>query len=175
MGMTDWQTIVDQQGPRVWRTAYRLVGNAADASDCVQEAFVSALAYSREHTVRDWSGLMVRLATHRALDLLRRRRRDGCCVALEDWSGVGACLSDPTLAAEQGELAGRLRLALAQLPARQAEVFCLRTLQELSYRQIAAQLEMSLPSVAVSLHRARHTLRHLLKGVAEHESPRVKP
>lgn len=173
--MTDWQTIVDQQGPRVWRTAYRLTGNAADASDCVQEAFVSALEYSRQNPVRDWTGLMVRLATHRALDLLRRRRRGGCCTTLEDWSGVGACTADPSLSAEQAELAGRLRQALARLPDRQAEVFCLRTLQELSYREIAVQLEMSVPSVAVSLHRARHALRRLLAGVAQEHSPRVMP
>ncbi|MCK5172149.1 MAG: hypothetical protein KAR47_02090 [Planctomycetes bacterium] len=38
----DWQSIVEEYGSRVWRTAYRLLGNDADASDCFQETFLSA-------------------------------------------------------------------------------------------------------------------------------------
>jgi len=30
----DWQLIVNEQGPLVWQTAYRLLGNEADAADC---------------------------------------------------------------------------------------------------------------------------------------------
>jgi len=42
MQMLNWKKIVDTHGPLVWRVAYRLLGNHADAADCAQEAFVSA-------------------------------------------------------------------------------------------------------------------------------------
>jgi RNA polymerase sigma-70 factor, ECF subfamily len=174
--MTDWQAIITEQGPRIWRTAYRLVGNEADAADCVQETLVSALQYARGRAVRDWPALLTRLATHRALDLLRRRRGGQArMIGLEDWSGVPAGAGDPAQPSLNGELANRLRTALARLPARQAEVFCLRVVNELSYRRIASELDMSLPAVAVLLHRAKSTLRRLLKGEMELEAKRVKP
>lgn len=167
-GMTNWQAIVTEHGPRLWRTAYRLTGNEADAADCVQETFVSALDYSQGRTVRDWSALLVRLATHRSLDLLRRRRRgDGKAIGLDDWSGVAGRAADPAAPSLNGELADSLRTALARLPGRQAEVFCLRFVQEMSYRQIAFELEMSLPAVAVTLHRARRALRRELQSEME--------
>ena len=45
--MVNWDNIVAQHGPLVWRTAYRLVGCDADAADCYQEAFAAALLISR--------------------------------------------------------------------------------------------------------------------------------
>ena len=73
--MQDWQTIVTEYGPLVWRTAYRLLANHADAADCFQETFLAALELSRRQPVRNMSGLLVRLATTRAIDRLRQRGR----------------------------------------------------------------------------------------------------
>jgi len=64
----DWQMIVKKHGPAVWQTAYRLLGNHTDAADCFQETFVSALKVSRKQRVRNFSALLVRLATMRAID-----------------------------------------------------------------------------------------------------------
>jgi RNA polymerase sigma-70 factor (ECF subfamily) len=55
-----------------------------------------------------------------------------------------------------------LREALARLPARQAEVFCLHCLEGWSYHDIARELGASVDSVGVLLHRARKHLRALL-------------
>jgi DNA-directed RNA polymerase specialized sigma24 family protein len=41
--MTDWETVVSQHVAAVRRTVYRLVGNHADAWDCIQEAFLEAV------------------------------------------------------------------------------------------------------------------------------------
>ena len=73
--MTDWQSIVERHKDLVWWTAFRLVGNHADAADCTQEAFLTALKLSRRQRVRNWPALLGRLTTCRALDLLRRRCR----------------------------------------------------------------------------------------------------
>ena len=75
MQVYDWQAIVTEHGPTVWQTAYRLLGNRADAADCFQETFLSAFEYSRHQPVRHIPGLLVRLATTRAIDRLRQRTR----------------------------------------------------------------------------------------------------
>ncbi len=63
---------------------------------------------------------------------------------------------------EKEELAGRLRMSLGELPPLETEVFCLRYFDELSYRQIARQLEINRNTVGVLLHRARKKLKSLL-------------
>jgi RNA polymerase sigma-70 factor (ECF subfamily) len=149
----------------VWQTAYRLLANDADAADCYQETFVSALDFVRQEAVLNWPALLQRLATTRALDLLRRRGRDrGRCPAPAEWDLVPSGSPGPVERAEAAELAGRLRQALAQLPERQAEVFCLRCVNELSYEEIAAELAISVTAVGVNLHRARARLSQLLAG-----------
>lgn len=70
--MIDWQIIIKEHGPVVWQTAYRLLGNHADAADCFQETFVSALEFCQHQRVRNFSALLARLATTRAIDQLRR-------------------------------------------------------------------------------------------------------
>ena len=73
--MVDWSQIVQQHGRLVWTTVYRLVRHDADAADCFQRTFLSALVLSRTQTVRSWPGLLQRLGTARALEALRQRVR----------------------------------------------------------------------------------------------------
>ena len=68
----------------------------------------------------------------------------------------------PVEEAQAAELSERLRGALAKLPEQEAEVFCLRCLSELSYRDIAQQLKLKTSAVGVLLHRARRRLREML-------------
>ncbi len=160
----DWQTIVIECGPLVWRTAYRLLGNHADAADCFQETFLAALELSRRQPVRNMSGLLVRLATTRAIDRLRQRvRREQCPVRGRDGDEIDP--SGPADEAQAQELVGQLREAIGQLPAQEAKVFCLRYLSEMSYRQIAGQLGIGINIVGVSLYRAKAKLREALGAV----------
>ncbi|HEV3078798.1 MAG TPA: sigma-70 family RNA polymerase sigma factor [Gemmataceae bacterium] len=163
--MTDWSQIVREYGPIVWRTAHRLLHHDADAADCFQRTFVSALELSRTETVRHWAGLLGRLATARALELLRQRQRDANRLQplLSD-----ACVSvktpGPDRAAEASELADQLRGALAELDPRQAQVFCLACLEGWRYEEIAQQLGLKVNHVGVLLNRARTTLRERLRS-----------
>jgi RNA polymerase sigma-70 factor (ECF subfamily) len=158
----DWPTIVNEHGPLVWRTAYRLLANHADAADCFQETFLAALEVSRRQPVRNVSGLLVRLATTRAIDRLRQRGRqnrrqtnEGDCDEIRN----GA---DPHQEVQNQELVGQLREAIGQLPPQEAKVFCLRYLNEMSYRQIARELSIGTSAVGVSLYRAKARLREAL-------------
>lgn len=168
--MTDWEEIVAKHSGGVWRIAYRILGNHADAADCYQNVFIAALDVSRREPVRSWAGLLRRLATCKALGLLRvRLRRAGNPGNPTDWSAVASANPGPPEHAVAAELSERLRVALAELPEAQAEVFCLRYLGEMKYRHIARQLGLKTSAVGVLLHRARSRLRRVLspEDVAE--------
>lgn len=165
--MPDWNAIVEQHGRLVWRTAYRLVGNHADAGDCFQETFLSALSADRRQRVENWGAFLQRLATARALDRLRRRLRpSGRGEPLADEATVPCPAPGPPLQAEAQELNEQIRLALADLPPKQAEAFCLHYLEQWSYQEIGRHLGIATNAVGSLLHRARAGLREALRSVA---------
>jgi len=160
----DWQVIVKTHGPTVWQTAYRLLGNYEDTADCFQETFVCALEVSRRQRVRNFSALLVRLATSRAIDQLRKRyRKSSYNTNLSDWVNVPSKIPGPVQQVQSKELAMRLRNAICQLPQQEAKVFCLRYLSNMSYRQIAKELEINTNKTGVLLHRAKAKLRDYFK------------
>ena len=165
--MADWSEIVQQHGWVVWKTAHRLLCNEADVADCFQNTFVSALKLSRTEAIRHWPALLRRLATARALERLRQRRREsGRLTTLPEGSIVDARATEPEQAAEASELAEDLRKALVNLDERQAQVFCLACLEGLSYEQITEQLGLTVNHVGVLLNRARTSLRERLQAHA---------
>jgi RNA polymerase sigma-70 factor (ECF subfamily) len=161
--MIDWDDLMGREGPAVWRTVYRLVRNQADADECFQETFLAALEVSNRQPVRNWPALLQRLATSRAIDRIRKRLRRRRREEVTDLALAEGDEDDPSENAEAAELAGALRWAIAQLPARQAEVFCLHQLGNWSYQQIADQLGITVNAAGVMLHRTRQKLQELLK------------
>lgn len=162
--MIDWQSIINKHGPIVWKTAYRLLGNHTDAADCLQETFVSALEVAKRQRVRNFPALLVRLATTRAIDRLRQRFRESrFCANKTDLAAVPSANPGPAQKAQNRELAARLRQSLSRLPQQEAQVFCLRYLNDMSYRQIAKELDIKTKTAGVLLHRARTKLRDFFK------------
>jgi len=156
---TDWNDIVRDHGPAVFRCAWRVLGQAADAEDVTQEAFMDAYRLHRGQSVNNWPALLRRLAVCRALDRIRRRRPTLTINGLSLAASHGAPESDVIAA----ELAERLPEAIARLPEREGEVFCLRYFEDLSNQQIAEALEMQTGAVAVALHKARAKLEAYLQ------------
>jgi RNA polymerase sigma-70 factor (ECF subfamily) len=161
--VTDWDRIVREHGPRVFATAWRILGHAADTEDVVQEVFLQAHQLRQAGPVRSWAGLLRRLAACRALDKLRQRRPTVPLDGLDLAGGEGG----PEQLAIEHELAERLREALAHLPPREAAVFCLRYFDDLSYEQIADTLQIRAGAVAAALHKARARLEALLLEPAQ--------
>jgi RNA polymerase sigma-70 factor (ECF subfamily) len=157
--LTDWATIVRDHSRMTFETAWRILGNASDTEDAVQEAFLDALRLAREGPVRNWGALLRRLAGCRALDLLRKRRAL-LPITAEPQAPPSA---QPEAAAVADEQAVRLRLALAHLPEREAEVFALRYFGDLTNQEIAEVLHIAGGAVAVALHKARARLQTLLE------------
>lgn len=162
--MPDWDMIIREHKAAVWRTAYRLVGNPSDADECMQEAFVAAVALARRSQVRNWPAILRRLAMARGIDCLRRRVSNRA--SIQDESTLASAMDReafPDAIAQKRELVERLRLALAQLPPLQAQAACLRYLDEMEYEEISHELQISVRHVGVVLSRAREKLRKLLK------------
>jgi RNA polymerase sigma-70 factor, ECF subfamily len=174
--MIDWEAIVRNDGPAVWRTAFRLLASSADADECYQEAFANAIELAGKasgQSIRSWRAMLVRLATARAVDRLRQRVRRTSREA--GGQAVNVLLdartdSRPLDRAQQSEMSERLRSALAHLPPKQADAFCLHCLEGWSYREVAEQMNESVDHVGVLVHRARADLRErigfILSGAA---------
>lgn len=127
------------------------------------ETFVSALEAVRVRQVQVWPAFLIKLATARSIDRLRRRARENKrrepCSELDNVISRQASAAE---IAEERELAHRLREAVAQLPDQQAEVFCLAALESLAHADIAVQLGITANHVGVLLHRAQAALRNML-------------
>jgi RNA polymerase sigma-70 factor (ECF subfamily) len=152
--VTDWERLVREHGPRVFGTAWRILGHAADSEDVVQEVFLQAHQLHQARPVRCWGAFLRRLAACRALDRLRQRR---ATVPL-DGQDAASAEDGPEETAIGHELAERLREAVARLPDREAGVFCLRYYEDLSYEEIAEALDIQVGAVGVALHKARAKL-----------------
>jgi RNA polymerase sigma-70 factor (ECF subfamily) len=147
-----------------------LLGNEADAADCFQETFMCVLEVSHRQPVRNFSALLTRVATSRAINRLRQRVRESRRNSNQiDRTTVSAANPGPLQQVQVRELAARLQEALAQLPCREAEAFCLRHLNDMSYRRIAKELGIKTNAAGVLLHRARTKLRTILEPVVIQE------
>src|SRR4051812_21027106 len=139
--MTDWDAVVRDFGPAVWRTACRLLTHEADAADCFQRTFLAAVELEATQTIRHWPAVLKRIATARALEQLRGRYRESQRAAdFPDDPPADPSAPDPVELAAGGELAAALRVALSAIDPAQAEVFCLVCLEELNYSDAAAVL-----------------------------------
>jgi RNA polymerase sigma-70 factor (ECF subfamily) len=145
----------------VFRTAYRITGNAGDAEDVLQTVFLRMLRRGRNASpLENPESYLRRAAINAALDVIRSRQSDQT-VPLPEESSERA-----PAAAVQADVSG-LRQALskgiAALKPMQAEIFALRFLEGLSNREIAETLGVSQVRVAVIVHRTRLQLRKELR------------
>jgi RNA polymerase sigma-70 factor, ECF subfamily len=142
----------------ILRLACRILAYGPDAEDVVQETFLEGYQIGQDQDVANWGGLFSHIAVHRSLDRLRRRRPTGPLSGTE----VSPHADGPQEAAIAGELAQRLREAVARLPEQQATVFCLRYFDDLSYGQIAERLGLEVGAVGTALSKARGKLKSML-------------
>lgn len=139
----------------VFRTAYRITGNAADAEDVLQTIFLRLLGREQPDAVGNEESYLRRAAVNASLDLIRARREDHTT----DWDDLPSGARDP----DAGELRRALVRALGRLNPKSAEIFSLRFLEGFSNQEIAHVLGISRVLVAVIVHRARRQLQHELR------------
>jgi RNA polymerase sigma-70 factor (ECF subfamily) len=163
-----WDEVVRTHSPRVYRLAYRLTGNRADAEDLTQEVFVRVFRALDTYRPGTFEGWLHRITTNLFLDGARRRARIRFEALPEDAERVPGRERSPEQAYADDNLDGDVQRALDALPPdfRAAVVLC--DIEGLSYEEIAATLGVKLGTVRSRIHRGRTLLRDALA----HRAPR---
>jgi RNA polymerase sigma-70 factor (ECF subfamily) len=157
-----------------------LSGNAGDADDVVQEAFVRAFRFFgtfRGENARPWLLAIVRRTWYTEW----RRRANSLEVAPfdDDLDETGVfdqtCSGyvDPQMLLLQGENARLVREALERLPVEYREVLILRELEDMSYRDIAVIADLPIGTVMSRLARGRRKLAALLAPLRDDQRARI--
>jgi RNA polymerase sigma-70 factor (ECF subfamily) len=149
---------------RVFGVALRMLGNAAEAQEVAQEAFVRAHRalgdFRGDAKLSTWLyAITSRLCLNRLASGERRLLRQGEDALLRLADGAPR----PDAALERSELEAALQRAIAELPEDRRIVVVLRDLEGLSYEEIARVLELELGTVRSRLHRARADLKEKLE------------
>lgn len=149
---------------RVFRTAYRVTGSAADAEDVLQTVFLRVVReQAAAETAANPEAYFARAAINASLDLIRSRKRSNA-VAMDDVvnsASVASFVSKANPAADQEdrELRELIREAVSKLGATAAQMFTLRYFEGLGNGEIAEVMKTSPLVVGVTLHRARARMR----------------
>ena len=150
---TALDALFDRYRLLTYRVAYRLLGQEADALDAVQEGFIKVLRhldrFQGRSTFKTW---LLRVVSNAALDLGRKRARRPS-QSLESLGMTGGDdepalpESDPGQSLEQLDLRQQLDRALATLPEVQRQTLILHIEGDLSYREIADVMGISIGTV----------------------------
>jgi RNA polymerase sigma-70 factor (ECF subfamily) len=164
-----------------YRVAFRLLGNAEDAMDAVQDGFIKAFrnldAFDGRSAFRTW---LLRIVTNAAHDLGRRKRRRPALrlADLDADSGGSSGLpgssvaepsieDDPSRGLHRDDLRRTLDEALARLSPTIRETFVLFAEAELSYKEIADAQQVPIGTVMSRLYYARQKLQAALEEIDE--------
>lgn len=154
--------LVEQYRDNVYRLAYRMCGNAYDADEAAQEAFVAAWrALPNFRGDAKFSTWLYRLTTNAAIDVMRREKRhqtvgDGEMVDLADDA------DSPQETVERTEQQEAVQKALSTLSEEYREVLLLRYMEELDYAEIAEVLQLPSGTVKSRINRAKAALKTAL-------------
>ncbi len=151
-----FETIVDRYQGRLLGFCRQMLGSTEDAEDVLQEVFVNAyramLADEREINLRPW---LYRIARNRCLNHLRKPTTD----SQESMDMVPAVEASSTAErVHNREEFRQLLCDVKKLPETQRSALLLREMDALSYEEIAAAMDTTVPSVKSLLVRARISL-----------------
>jgi len=151
----------------IYSVVYRMLGNAEDAADLTQEAFLRV--YSRLHTFQFGQSLMAwmrKIAVNLTIDHLRQHKQ--ATVSLDEQAEAGVQHADecransPQDRLEMAEDSRRVLTAVQQLPEKQRAVLVLRHVEGLKLEEIAKTLRLPLGTVKTLLFRGRQAVREMV-------------
>ncbi len=175
--LTAFSELVRRYGDSILGYLMRMSGNHHQAEDLFQETFKRV--HEKAHTFRGgkFKSWLFTIATHVAIDGLRRRRRmqvvslnqklDCADQDSEELSAVALAddSCEPSQEAAKAEQAEQVRDAIESLPARQRATLVLAYYQQLSYPKVAEVLDCSLGTVKTQMYRALRMLAQKLPDV----------
>jgi RNA polymerase sigma-70 factor (ECF subfamily) len=168
--------LVTQHRQRIYSMIFHLTMNEADAWDLTQECFVKAWKslpqFKGESQFFSW---LYRIGHNLTYDWLRKQKRSRFAGELNEELGEHRpIISAPTTPQmtpapdqmmERDEVAGRLKSAIATLPADQHQTIILREIEGMSYEEIAQMMNCSTGTVMSRLFYARKKLQDQLKDL----------
>jgi RNA polymerase sigma-70 factor, ECF subfamily len=159
--------LVDQYAGALYRVAYSVLRNPADAEDAVQETFLRVLRHRHSlGEVRDHRVWLIRIVWNIVLD---RKRRTKSRPETDDVDELARVLPSTGLSAEETAAAGQhhahVLACVERLPAKERQVLLLSAFEELTSVEIASVLGITESSVRSRLFRARN----LMAGLLDHQ------
>lgn len=181
--MSDWMSLADKElivssqagdkgafaelvcryRERVQATAYRFCGDPHQAEDIAQETFIKIWRNLPHFQAGNFQSWVYRITINTAIDYARRTRQT---IDLEDVPLIEPG-SDPEGIVLRTEQAQIIRRAVIRLPVHSRAALILREYEGLSYKEIAAILDIPLGTVMSRLNYARNTLRTDLASLLE--------
>jgi RNA polymerase sigma-70 factor, ECF subfamily len=161
----------------VFSLVYRVVRDRDAAEDLAQDTFVKVLSHiDRYRPEFKFSSWLFKIANNVAIDHLRRRTVDTVSLEGSRYATttdevaatsvkVAASQESPLEELESRELGGAIERAIAGLRPEYRACILLRHVEDRSYEEIAAMLDIPLGTVKTYIHRARHELREALQAV----------
>jgi RNA polymerase sigma-70 factor (ECF subfamily) len=170
-GDTDaFDHLVQRYQRRAVSVAFRLLGNAEDARDVAQDAFLRAYrSLKKLQDPRRFGGWLMRIVTNLALN--RRRDRSRSPVLSTDdlveghetlRTASGATMGTSAATDDAGELGVRVRAAIDELPEKQRLALILFSIEGLPQKEVAEIMDCSVQLVKWNVFQARKTLRAIL-------------
>jgi len=166
-----FEELVRRHHRQLYNAAYRMTGNAADAEDLVQEAFLKAYqAFDRYRADRPFEHWMYRILTNTHIDHLRKRSKasieslDQMIATSEGEAAreIPDLTYDPEQMAITAELEGEIQHALDKIPVEFRKAIVLCDIEGLSYEEIADILGCSIGTVRSRIHRGRKLMQKYL-------------
>ena len=169
-----FDAIVARHKRRIYAMTFQMLRNREDAEEVTQDAFVHALrglaAFRGDATFSSWiSRIAANLAHNRYWYWFRRKRHE--TVSLDSPLGADSRVNLGDMVAAKSEppydqlaaddLLNRVRKGMSKLSSMHREVLTLRTVNNLSYKDIAKLLGISIGTVKSRILRARENLRVL--------------
>lgn len=161
----------------VYHMILKMIRNVDDAEDLTIEAFAKAFKnlhkFKKDFTFSTW---LFRIATNNTIDFIRKKRLDTMSLdtSYKDDNGdsVSIDVQDKNLNPQEEAIKAQkielVRMFVTKLPAKYQRLVKLRYFDELSYDEIAKELEAPLGTVKAQLHRARELMYDLVKSKKDH-------
>ncbi len=162
-----YQELLRRYRRSVYSITYRMVGHREEARDLAQEVFIRAFrSLHRYDPSRPFSSWIFKITSNLCIDFYRKKRLSTVSIH-ETYDGEDERPRielvdpgpDPEETFQTGSQRDRLDRLLLSLPPRYRVVVLLRHKEDLSYEEIADQLEIPIGTVKARLHRAHRLLR----------------
>lgn len=154
----------------IWATIFKVVKNRADADDLTSISFTKAfMNMDKFYKLISFEMWLKTIALNTALDFIKHKKDYMLSLDDEDvYLEVESCETSPESFVMQIELSNNILDVLDSLSEKMRRIITLRHINDLSYKDIAETLGISVGSVKSELHRAKEAFKKMYYKTKEH-------